>query len=191
LSQWRRLTCTAPGLPALDLDVVKTHLAVEHNDQDLLIESLIEAAQARIEGPRGIGVALTLSTWVLSLDAFPACIEMDLGPVAGVTSISYVDAAGALQVLPSGDYQVDLAGRPARIVPAFGKAFPATRAQPAAVSVTFTAGSANPPPGLLTAMLMLVAHWFANRETASGAGLAEIPFGAAVLLDAHRQPALA
>lgn len=187
---WARLTCTAPGAAALDLAQVKASLGIDSTDHDVALAAYMAAAQALIEGSRGIGVALKVSTWRLSLDAFPAEICLELGPVTSIVSITYTDAAGANQTLAGTEYLVDLDARPARIVPAWGKAWPTTRDQLGAVKINFMAGGATVPADLVQAMTLLVGHWLANREATAEAGLAPIPFGVSALLDPHRQLAL-
>lgn len=187
---WRRLTCTQPGAAALDLTTVKANLRVDDASEDATISALMAAAQAMVEGPTGCGRALKTSTWVLSLDGWPAQIDLELGPVASVTSLTYLDLAGVRQTLAGTEYLVDLTARPARITPTWGKFWPVTREQPGSVQVTYVAGAATVPPDLTAAMTLLVAHWFANREAVADAGLAPLPIGVEALLGPHRRHAL-
>jgi uncharacterized phiE125 gp8 family phage protein len=187
---WQRLTCTVPGAAALDLATVRAHLRLDDTSQDPVLTALMGAAQRMVEGPGGCGLALKPSTWVLSLDAFADQIDLELGPVASVTGITYVDIAGATQTLAGTEYLVDLTSRPARIVTAFGKSWPAIREQPGAVRITFTAGAATVPEDLVLAMTLMVAHWFENREAVTEAGLAPLPLGVEALLGPHRRHAI-
>ena len=187
---WQRLTCTQPGAPALDLVTVKANLRVDDTNEDTTITALMAAAQRMVEGPTGCGLALKTSTWVLSLDSWPAQIDLEFGPVASITSLTYLDAGGARQTLAGSDYLVDLTCRPARIVPAWGKSWPNTREQPGSVLITYVAGAATVAADLTAAMTLLVAHWFANREAVADAGLAPLPIGVEALLGPHRRHAL-
>lgn len=116
---------------------------------------------------------LLTATWTLSLDAFPDEIQLEVVPVASVTSIVYTDYAGATQTLPSNQYQVDLSSprRPARIRPVWGLVWPITRVGTYnAVVVTFTAGdtlAASVPPCAKAAVLYLAAAMFRYRESVS------------------------
>jgi uncharacterized phiE125 gp8 family phage protein len=92
--------------------------------------------------------AFMTQTWRKSLDAFPECegaIELLPAPVSAVTSVTYVDTAGAtITMVEDTDYQVDLESEPARVLPAYGKYWPTARWDTAnAVQVTFTAGVAD------------------------------------------------
>lgn len=187
---WQRLTNTVAGGAALDLATVKAHLRVDDGLQNATITGLIAAAQRMVEGPMGCGLALTVSTWVLSLDSWPDHIHLELGPVASVISLTYLDINGARQTFASADYIVDLTARPARIVPAFGKSWPATRDQPGSVLITYIAGAASVPADLAAAMTLLVAHWFTHREAVDESGLAPLPLGVEALLGPHRRHAL-
>lgn len=161
---WSRLVRTvAPAVKALGLEDAKTHLRVDGEDSDARIQSLIDAVIAEVEGPRGVGLAMIAQTWRLSLDGFPEVIELPLGPVISVTSVTYVDAAGTTQTLSPGLYQVSTASRPATVRPAYGLSWPTARLDVGAVEVTFQAGygatSDALPPDLRSALRLLVQHY--------------------------------
>ncbi len=184
-----RAVAAAAGDP-ITLAEAKAHLRVDEADEDDLVTRLIGAAVAKVEGPRGLGLAIMERQWALSLHTFPRSIVLPLGPVKAVNTITYVDPAGAQQTLDPADYHADLKGEPAEIEPAFGKSWPATRNQRGAVTVTFTAGysdAATVPDDLKTALLMTVAHLFENRETVHlGSGVTEIPDTAKAILERYR-----
>lgn len=78
----------------------------------------------------------------VTLDSFPAggAIRLERGPVSAVTGLSYRDADGVTQQLDPQDFEVDNASVPGWLVPAMGKAWPATAARVNSVSVDYTAG---------------------------------------------------
>lgn len=79
----RTTLVTAPIGPVLELDRVKQHLGVAHDDDDDLIALYLEAATATVEGPTGIGIPLRPATYTLTLDGFPCgCIAIPLRPVS-------------------------------------------------------------------------------------------------------------
>ncbi|HEV7520136.1 MAG TPA: hypothetical protein VGP89_03490 [Candidatus Angelobacter sp.] len=87
----------------------------------------------------------------------------------GIDSIKYVDTAGATQTLDPTLYQVDPQSddSPVRILPAYGKIWPATRYQPNAVVVQFQVGyvdAAHVPGRIKLAIKQTVADWFNNRD---------------------------
>jgi len=188
---WDRIRpVTAAAGDPVTLAEAKAHLRVDSGDEDDLITRLIGAAVAKVEGPKGLGIAVMERQWALSLHAFPCSIVLPLGPVSAVNAITYVDMAGAQQTLDPADYHADLDGEPAGIESAFGKSWPATRNQRGAVTVTFTAGypaAASVPDDLKTALLMTVAHLFENRETVHlGSSATEIPDTARAILERYR-----
>jgi uncharacterized phiE125 gp8 family phage protein len=144
---------------------------------------MIAAATASIEGPNGIGIALSPQTWRLSLDHFPCEIVVPLGPVTAVTSVTYKDALGTDQ--PVGGLRYDLDQQPLRIWPARDTAWPSIYCEPGAVKVTFECGYEELPQDLRWAMLLLVGHYYENREAVSE-GLQELPMGASSILERYR-----
>lgn len=84
--------------------------------------------------------------------------EIRLPPLQSVAEITYIDTNGATQVLASDQYLVDAISQPARIVPAYGCSWPATRAQANAVKVRFVAGY-----GAASAVPKCVKQWMLMR----------------------------
>jgi uncharacterized phiE125 gp8 family phage protein len=117
----------------------------------------------------------------------PKCISVD--------SITYVDITGTQQTLASTNYKVDINSTPARIVPAPGLYWPLnTLYIPGSVAVSFTAGSyadaSHVPLSICQAIMLMVSHWYNNRETASINKLNDIPFGVTALLDMYKVSAV-
>jgi uncharacterized phiE125 gp8 family phage protein len=91
--------------------------------------------------------AFVNQTWEEALDAFPVglrggpgAIQLTKSPVVSVLSVKFYDAAGVLRALSPEDYLVDAKSEPGYIVPAPGKAWPATTARINAVEVQYVAG---------------------------------------------------
>ncbi|TIW40787.1 MAG: hypothetical protein E5V61_27450 [Mesorhizobium sp.] len=154
----------AEGRAQLGIKVTTVH--------DTLINRLIAAATGKLDGDSGIlGRALITQQWKLTLDCFPGEIVVPLPPVQSVDEITYLDPAGDEQTLATDQYAVlGVAGSSrARIVPAYGKAWPATRDFPESVTVSFTAGYGDDeesvPEPLRAAILLHVGHLFENRES--------------------------
>jgi uncharacterized phiE125 gp8 family phage protein len=188
---WLRLL-TLPAETPLSLAEAKAHLRVDHADEDGLITALIEAATRHLDGRDGIlNRALVTQDWEYRIAAFPACgaIKLPFPPLQSVTAVSYVDAAGAVQTLPSSDYVVDTATYEGQIRRAFGIAWPATRCEEHAVRVTFKAGygtaSAVPAP-IKQAMKFMIGHFYENREAVGEAAFAELPMAVRYLLGPYR-----
>lgn len=185
---------TAPGAEPILLADAKVHLrAVSGTAEDTLIALMIQSA--REEAENHLNRALITQTWERYLDAFPEGIELPRPPLQSVDSIKYVDVDGALQTLSSGDYYVDDKQEPSWVVPAYGKAWPATRCQPNAVTVRFTcgygAGGTSVPAAIRQWMLVRINTFYEHREAfLAGAAVGKFDHVDGVL-DRYRIPYLA
>lgn len=187
---------TAPSVEPMLKAEAKAYLRVDsaNTDEDTLVDSLIIAARQQAE--TYTGRALITQTWDLVLDRFPSGdrpIDVPLPPLQSVTSITYLDTNGTSQTLSSANYIVDTKNEPGRIALAVGESWPDTQADRInAVTVRFVAGygaAAAVPEGIKTAMKLLIAHWFENREpVAAGVGFSSTPMPMSVemLLWQHR-----
>lgn len=157
---------TAPATDPVTLAEVKTRLRIDGSTDDAGVTRLIKAATSHAESI--CRRAFVTQVWTLVLDAFPCgSIVLPLPPLQSVDEITYVNEAGATVVLASTEYVVDKAGMIGLVHRAYQKQWPTTRAQPMAVRVKFTAGygaAAAVPPDLVSALMLLVAHWDQNRE---------------------------
>lgn len=179
---------TAPKYEPVGLAEVKDHLRVDTADDDALIDALIPAARRFAESYTHR--ALVTQTWDLMLDAFPAEITVPMPPLQSVTSINYIDTAGVSQLLDAADYQVDSAGQPGRVRPAWGESWPSARGVYNAVTVRLVAGyggAADVPEPIRQGMLMLLGHLYERREiTVVGTIVSEVPMATKWLLDPYR-----
>lgn len=173
---------TAPTVEPVTLAQARAWLRLrETGPEDEEIEDLITAARVLIEAEWS--VRLVNSTWRLTMEGFPGCgpIRIPIGPLVSVSSIQYVDGAGATQTLGSSHYTVDTSVNPGEITAAYGEAWPVTRCQPRAVLVTFVAGhgatAASVPRTLQLAVKMAVNWWFERRgdeRESAGTALPEV-----------------
>lgn len=186
----------APTLEPMTLQEAKDHLKVDTTDEDSLIEPLITAVRQHVEGRDGwLGRALLTQTWEWRLDRFPTgrswkdALRVPLPPLQSVTSIQYVDTAGATQTWSPSLYNVSTYSQPGRIAPAFGQVFPSTQTVIDAVTVTFVAGyGANPediPGPILAALKLMIGDLYCNRDTRLRQGTIDNPTVARLLMP-HR-----
>lgn len=180
---------TPPALDPVSLAEAKAHARISSTDEDGLIAGYILAARQWAE--TFTQRKLVTQTWDWSLDQFPACLEPPIGPVQSVASVKYIDTAGAQQTLAPSEYQVDASSHVARIVPAYGKSWPSTRLQLNAVTVRlavgYGSGPGDMPEPVRQAILLLIGHFYENRETVTaGTTVSELPLGARALLIPHR-----
>jgi uncharacterized phiE125 gp8 family phage protein len=151
---------------------------------DTLIGSYIPAARDYVETEAGR--VLELREFTTVFDRFTRFLELPHRPVITVTEVAYVDAEGADQTYP--DFIVTYRP-PVRVYPAISGWWPSTQDN-SEIIVTYTAGYADPAasePGLVQAMLLLIGHWFANREAVVvGTASAEVQLAVKSLCDQKR-----
>ena len=179
----------------------KSHLGVEHSNDDSMIDSLIEAARQACEVETGR--QFCLARWEMRLDAFPTSgtqrITVPRPPLWTVESIQYINSDGNLTTFGPTEYLVDKNSEPGRIKAAFDKSWPEARDEMGAVRVTFLAGYApyevgsptdyahNVPKAIKQAILLTVGDLYMNRENVNiGNIVSDIPGTAKMLLLHHR-----
>ena len=194
----RPVLITPPAIQPVTLAEEKLHLRVDHNDEDKLIESLIRAATEHLDGWTGIlGRCLVEQVWRQDHDRFAREITIPLGPVIAVQLLTWRDPAGQLSTVPSGcyDLRTDEAGTAVVRFDA-DYVFPANLHESRAVTITFKVGhETNPgppatstvPDPLKVAILLLVGHWYQNREAVSATGMASLPFAVEALIAPYRR----
>lgn len=180
---------TGPTVEPLTLAEAKLHLRVDGSDEDALITPLITAARRMAE--QRSGRALCSQTWELALDAFPAsAIALPLPPSQSITSIKYLDPAGAEQTLASDQYALDNYGSQHWVLPAQDVTWPDTLDAANAVKVRFVAGygaAADVPADIRAWLLLAIGTLYARRETVVDGQAAELPGGFwQSLLDPYR-----
>jgi len=185
-----------PGVEPLSIAEARDHLRYEDDDCDEEILGLIEAARQKIE--EWEWRAHVTQTIQLTIDAFPCDVIWVPRPrLQRVTSpIVYVDGDGATQTLAADQYQVDTRSEPGRIRPAYGLAWPATRDQFAAVTITYVAGygddAGDVPQRTKQAIKLMLGHLWRNREAVGAGRLAEVPLTIdALLCPCHDERVLA
>lgn len=107
---------------------------------DLDAEIVTQVKAITEEAEHYCGRAFIAQTWRVTLDAFPAAIQLPHPPLISVVHVKFYDADGVLQTLHPQDYLVDAESEPGFIVPGSGKAWPATAARINAVEVQYTCG---------------------------------------------------
>lgn len=131
---------TAPVAEPVTLAEVRAQCRVTDTNEDARLAGLTLAATEWAQG--FCGRVFMEQTWDYTLDAFPSQIELPIAPVQSVTSITYKDAAGATQTLPTSAYEVNLKSVVTRIRCADGYSWPDTAGTYNAVTIRFVAGYA-------------------------------------------------
>ncbi|MDP3650899.1 MAG: head-tail connector protein [Rhodoferax sp.] len=160
---------TAATALAVSVVEAKLHLRVDGTDEDTLISDHITTATELAE--QATGRAIMPQTWELALNAFPTLsLQITRVPAASVTTLKYVDSAGALQTLDSGLYILDNADDygHAYVIPVYAGTWPATRDQVNAVALRYVAGYANAaavPQSIKAWIKLMVGALYENRES--------------------------
>lgn len=178
-----------PTVDPVSLAEVKTHLRVDHNDDDTLINVLIAAATDHLDGYGGIlGKCLMRQKWRISADRF---ISQDIRiPFSEIVSVEvkYINSTQQELVLAPADYELleDSLGAFIHLSPAFPNVDLANTQDPAWVEVTLGAEEvAEVPDSIIVAMKMMIAHWYEHR---SGESLNRgLPPGVEIMLAPHRK----
>ena len=174
--------------PIGDYDALKTHLRVDTDADDLLLQDYVKAARAYLE--KIANVMLMEQTWDLYLDYFPCVIEIGRRPLTTVVSVGYYDSDNILQTLDPSSYVVDLNSFYPRIGLLSGQVWPTTAQRFGAVVVRFSGGMENPEqidPIYIQALKLHVGHLYANREAVSPDSMEKVPMGYDSLVATERR----
>lgn len=171
------LVTVEPATEPLTLAQAKDQCEVQGTDHDALLTSYIVAARTFVEKITATKlmsqtVEMRCSQWC-DLDRLP------VGPITSVTSVQYLDTAGALQTLATTVYESVLIGLTPSIRLKISQTFPATRTVTDAILVTAVAGYAALPATIGHALRLLISAWFDSRSTG------DVPDGVYAMLSNH------
>lgn len=156
---------TGPTAEPVTLAEAKAHLRIEHALDDAYITSLIKAARYHAEDY--CWRAFMRQTWEVILDGFPdsGVLELPRGQLNSITSVTYLDADGVEQTLPTTEYVADTFSERGRVRLGYSKSWPTWRGQWDAVRVRYEVGgdAAGVPAPVKQAVLLLVSQMYENR----------------------------
>jgi len=146
-------------------------VAIDVDYHDPLLRQIISAARQQVENDTGIVCYTGSHTWKFTDWPCDSYLEIPgKRPVTSITSITYVDTDGNTQTWGSSNYVLDTAGVKPFIRLAYATDWPSIRGDINGITVTLIAGYATVaavPQRIKQACLLLVNHWFANRDTVS------------------------
>jgi uncharacterized phiE125 gp8 family phage protein len=175
---------SAVGTRPVTLVEAKAQCRVNWSDDDTLITAMIGAACDLIG--EMAGRVLATETWKVSDRVFCGRVRLPKSPIIAVTDVSYFDQADASQTQPVSDFNLFLDQDYSSIEPKTGKAWPVSGDRPDGTSITFTTGYTTIPDGLRAAILMTVAHLYANREATAADVINPMPLAVQELVAIHR-----
>lgn len=205
---YRPVLVTPPTIKPITRTEAKAALDISYTDKDTLIDGLIAAATAHLDGWTGtLGRALCEQTWRQDYDSFgcydPAYwrtssygtrLRLPLFPVISVSSVKYKDTSGVEETISSSNYTLknDDLGAYVEFLTTFS--IPSVYRESASVYATYLAGDAtvtgawSGPEAIKQAMLLLVRHWFDNPSAVIvGQTVEKVPFAVDALLAPYRR----
>lgn len=188
-----RVVVVTPPAPVVTWEEADQHLRLEGDvEQKPMVERLIAAATAHIDGPQGwLGRALGLQTLETFLPAFGVTsICLPYPPAVDIVSIDYVDSGGETVAMEEADYEL----RGPMLRPAWPKSWPSAQwrgSDGETVRIRYRAGYAvdpdadpimsNVPEPIKAAILLMIGDlWHARATVATGAAMAMVPMSATV-----------
>jgi len=157
---------TPAATAAVTLVEAKSALLVDHDADDVYIQSLIDAANE--EAQAAAGRSFVTCTLEMALEAWPAVIRLERPPVQSITSITYYDTANTAYTMPAADYvAITDIGLPV-VTPAAGASWPSASLRAVSpIRVRYVAGYGDAhdvPARYRQLILALVAVDYENRE---------------------------
>ena len=180
------ITVTPPTQEPVTLDEAKTHLRIDHDTEDKIIERWIRAAREYTESHTG--KRWYTQTLRYMLEFFPPGgeIRLPVEPVSAISLFTYQDVDDVTVTLTSSDYQTWLDHSPPLISPNPFAIWPITKyAKLNAVKIEFTAGATTEVPEQVgEAIFLTLGYWDGNRGDNPAAAMdLGLPAGAKRLLD--------
>ncbi|KQV33179.1 MULTISPECIES: head-tail connector protein [unclassified Rhizobium] len=181
------LRLTNSVAPILTTAEAKAHLRVFHDDDNSYIDALIAAAGDWLFGENSwLGRAAPSSAWEMTQAFFPVGrLDIPKPPLVRVDGVFYTPADGGAEQ-EIADFRTFGEGGNGYILPAVDTDWPETDGEPESVRIEFQAGYTTLPASIKHAALLMIGHWYENREAATEAKLSELPMAVDALLMPYR-----
>ena len=193
------LLVSGPASQIFDLTDIKDHLRISSSDEDTYLTFLIKAATAYLDGYTGqLGRCLINQDWKLQFEDWPNSngrLRLPFPDVSNVV-VKYFDTENAEQTVSETLYQIIEDHRSSILC--FSDDFTEPSVfddRQDAVQITLTAGYGADktfvPEAIRHGMLLLIGHWFENREAVVvNARPEDMPLGFNALIAPYRKTGL-
>lgn len=182
---------TPPTLKPISVAALKTHLRIDHADEDEYLAALIDVATQFVE--ERAWRALLTQTREVALDEWPVEreIELPFAPIQSVISVKYITPQGAAVVVAPENVVLNAVCEPGKLVLQRGASWPSAElAATGGVRVQYVCGwdaADKIPPALVHAVRIMCGHLYENREVAiTGTIITQVPEGFNALISPFR-----
>lgn len=202
---------TPPAVEPIALGDAKLNLRVDYDVDDTIILRLITAAREYLQ--TYMRMSFITQTYSYAIDTFPwgggyykrqirqqglspewlptttGVIRLPNPPLISLNSVTCTAYSGQEFQIPLTNIRAP-AGTPARIQPVYGSVWPVPIPEISGIVINYTTGfgpaSTNVPMSIITAMHLLIDHWYNNRgAVAVGTTTKEIELGIKALTSAY------
>ncbi|MCX7903039.1 MAG: head-tail connector protein [Caloramator sp.] len=172
-----------PKADVLTLEEVKSHLRVDGDDEDSIISSYIKAAREYAEIFTGRSFVEKTYEYITNPKEKYAYIELPMPPLVEVLEVSAMQSTNEELLNEGKDYYIIKGYDESLIYPSLERGWPKeTLDRLGGIKVKYRAGYSEAPMSVKQAILILVAHFYENRENLIARDYKEIPFGVSSLL---------
>ena len=182
---------TPAAISPVSVDEVKVDQRIDHDEEDLQLQALIDAATAHAVGV--VGKCLINEVWSISVRCVPRSgrVHLPKTPVQAIESVAYYDHDNQIQSLLIADFYLYGDEDWSYIEPISG-VWPVLYERLDALTVTFKTGFGDTPESvpanIRQAVRLMTGHWYANREAVViGTITATLPMGVDLLLGMSRK----
>jgi uncharacterized phiE125 gp8 family phage protein len=185
----RQLTPVDEVVVPINIEDIRAHLRIEHNDMDSYLNELIsdslDIAEQYIDG------IIADREFEYFLDQFSSLIELPLRPIdLDSIVVSYTDDNGDPQTVSS--FDTSSTAYTTTIAPDYGETWPSVETKKDNVRITFKAGykaaEGKVPGNINRALYMIVGTLDDQRnDHSAGVELKAVPTSSNYLLDPHRK----
>lgn len=179
---------SAPSVEPVSLAEAKEHAEVEHSDHDALLQRLVSAAVAYVDASGVLGRAMISQTWAQTGYGWRDRVELTMTPVQSLSAVKYFDVYNVEQTATLSDFRLLGTALNSYVEPV--GSWPQAFDRPDALKLEYVAGygdaASDVPQTLRNAILMLVGHWYENREAYSEMAPKRVPMGFDALIGVER-----